>query len=214
MKTRYIDVTLSNKGFNFAAVNKESILNKPSNLSTELHNEFSIIIATTADSCSLNEICAQTSISAKERGTGISGRSPEYLAEKMKKGEAVIAYAENGEWAGFCFISSWENNRYVSTSGLIVAPQFRHTGLAKKIKEKIFSLCRNKYPQASIFSLTSGLAVMKMNHELGFEPVTYSELTNEESFWEGCKSCVNCPILESKNRKNCLCTAMRYDPKS
>ncbi|WP_431733028.1 hypothetical protein [Flavobacterium johnsoniae] len=96
---------------------------------------------------------------------------------------------------------------------MIVAPQFRHTGLAKRIKRKIFELSRQKYPEAKIFSLTSGLAVMKMNHELGFEPVTYSELTSDEAFWENCKSCVNCPILLSKERKNCLCTAMLYDPK-
>lgn len=73
-------------------------------------------------------------------------------------------------------------------------------------------MSREKYPEAKIFSLTSGLAVMKMNNELGFEPVTFSELTSDEGFWDGCKSCINCPILMSKGRKNCLCTAMLYDP--
>jgi len=161
----------------------------------------------------LNEICKETLLSAKARGTGISGRSPELLSKKMKEGEAVIAFAKNGKWAGFAFISSWENGRYVSNSGLIVAPEFRNTGLAKKIKKKIFELSRKKYPNALIFSLTTGLAVMKMNHELGFEPVTYAELTKDEHFWESCKSCINCPILLSKERKNCLCTAMLFDPK-
>lgn len=161
----------------------------------------------------LNEICEETLLSAKARGTGISGRPPELLAKKMKEGEAIIAFTPNGKWAGFAFISSWENGKYVSNSGLIVAPEFRHTGLAKKIKRKIFELSRKKYPKALIFSLTTGLAVMKMNHEIGFEPVTYSELTNDELFWENCKSCINCPILLSKERKNCLCTAMLYDPK-
>jgi hypothetical protein len=113
----------------------------------------------------------------------------------------------------FAFISSWENGKYVSNSGLIVAPEFRHTGLAKKIKKKIFELSRKKYPKALIFSLTTGLAVMKMNHEIGFEPVTYAELPNDDLFWGNCKSCINCPILLSKGRKNCLCTAMLYDPK-
>lgn len=161
----------------------------------------------------LNEICEETLLSAKARGTGISGRPPELLAKKIKDGEAIIAFTPDGKWAGFAFISSWESGKYVSNSGLIVAPEFRHTGLAKKIKKKVFELSRKKYPKAIIFSLTTGLAVMKMNHELGFEPVTYSELPKEEQFWENCKSCINCPILLSKEKKNCLCTAMLYDPK-
>jgi hypothetical protein len=160
----------------------------------------------------IKQICEVTLSSAIARGTGISGRSPELLETKMRTGEAVIAFASDGRWAGFSFISSWENGRYVSNSGLIVAPEFRHTGLARKIKDKIFELSREKYPTAKIFSLTSGLAVMKMNHELGFQPVTFSELTSDDKFWENCKSCVNCSILTSKERKNCLCTAMLYDP--
>lgn len=161
----------------------------------------------------IKQICEETQLSAKARGTGISGRSAEQLESKIKKGEAVIAFASDGRWAGFAFFSVWENGNFVSNSGLIVAPEFRHTGLAKKIKRKIFELSREKYPQAKIFSLTTGLAVMKMNHELGFEPVTYSELTTDDVFWKDCKSCINCPILQSKERKNCLCTAMLYDPK-
>jgi hypothetical protein len=94
-----------------------------------------------------------------------------------------------------------------------VAPAFRKGGLAKQIKKKIFELSRTKYPESKIFGLTTGLAVMKINSELGYEPVTYSELTQDEAFWAGCKSCVNYDILMSKDRKNCLCTAMLYDPK-
>ncbi|KAF2335285.1 GNAT family N-acetyltransferase [Flavobacterium nitrogenifigens] len=161
----------------------------------------------------INDICEETLLSAKARGTGISGRPPELLEKKIKEGEAIIAFTPDGKWAGFAFISSWENGRYVSNSGLIVAPEFRHTGLAKRIKRKTFELSRKKYPEALVFSLTTGLAVMKMNHDLGFEPVTYLELPNDELFWENCKSCINCPILLSKERKNCLCTAMLYDPK-
>lgn len=175
--------------------------------------DFTIEVANANHIFWIKEICDVTLSSAIARGTGISGRSHKSLEEKMKKGEAIIAFAEDGTWAGFSFISSWENGKYVSNSGLIVAPQFRHTGLARKIKRKIFWLSRQKYPDAIIFSLTTGLAVMKMNHELGFEPVTYSELTTDEVFWEDCKSCVNCPVLMSKERKNCLCTAMRFDPK-
>ncbi|WP_428229561.1 GNAT family N-acetyltransferase [Flavobacterium sp.] len=174
---------------------------------------FRIEVANTGHVFWIKEICDVTLSSALARGTGISGRSPESLEEKIKKGEAIIAFASDGRWAGFSFISSWDNGRFVSNSGLIVAPEFRHTGLAKSIKRKIFELSRQKYPEAGIFSLTTGLAVMKMNHELGFEPVTYSELTKDEVFWESCKTCVNCPVLLSKERKNCLCTAMLYDPK-
>lgn len=180
------------------------------------HNDaidFTIEVANANHIFWIKEICDVTLSSAIARGTGISGRSHKSLEEKIKKGEAIIAFAADGTWAGFSFISSWENGKYVSNSGLIVAPQFRHTGLARKIKRKIFWLSRQKYPDAIIFSLTTGLAVMKMNHELGFEPVTYSELTTDEVFWEDCKSCVNCPVLMSKQRKNCLCTAMRFDPK-
>lgn len=180
---------------------------------TEELLEFTIEKARSTHTFWIKEICDVTFSSAVARGTGISGRSPEFLETKINKGEAVIAFASDGRWAGFSFISSWENGKFVSNSGLIVAPEFRHTGLAKKIKRKIFELSREMYPEARIFSLTSGLAVMKMNHELGFEPVTFAELTSDEMFWESCKSCVNCPILMSKERKNCLCTAMLFDPK-
>ncbi|MEN2412326.1 GNAT family N-acetyltransferase [Flavobacterium mesophilum] len=191
-------------------------INTPNFSSTEKINGANDILieeARAEHTLYLNEICKETLLSAKARGTGISGRSPELLSKKMKEGEAVIAFAKNGKWAGFAFISSWENGCYVSNSGLIVAPEFRNTGLAKKIKKKIFELSLKKYPNSKVFSLTTGLAVMKMNHELGFEPVTYSELTKDEHFWENCKSCINCPILLSKERKNCLCTAMLFDPK-
>ncbi|WP_243860462.1 GNAT family N-acetyltransferase [Flavobacterium poyangense] len=212
MKTRYIDVLISSKGLQFTNSQTDIKNGVPNCETPELHSDFTVRIATAKDSFYSTEIYQVTFSSAKDRGTGISGRSPEFLAEKMKSGDAVIAFAADGSWAGFSFISAWDEGRYVSNSGLIVAPLFRHTGLAKRIKEKIFSLSRDKYPKAIIFSLTSGLAVMKLNHELGFEPVTYSELTAEPNFWENCKSCVNCLILESKNRKNCLCTAMSYDP--
>ena len=150
--------------------------------------------------------------SAKARGTGIAKRSAEYLSDKMKEGKAVIAYTEDGVWVGFCYIEEWNHGAFVANSGLIVAPAFRKTGVARQIKQKIFDLSRERYPDAKIFGLTTGLAVMKINSELGYEPVTYSELTNEDQFWNGCKSCVNYDILMSRERKNCFCTAMLYDP--
>jgi hypothetical protein len=158
-------------------------------------------------------ISSEIEESAKARGTGIAKRSPEYIAQKIKEGKAVIALTTEGEWAGFCYIESWSHGKYVANSGLIVAPQFRKSGLAKEIKLKIFDLSQSKYPDAKLFGLTTGLAVMKINSDLGYEPVTYSELTDDEEFWKGCQSCVNFSILQSKERKNCLCTAMLYDPK-
>lgn len=150
--------------------------------------------------------------SAKARGTGIAKRSPEYVAKKMEEGKAVIAHTGDGTWVGFCYIEAWGHDQYVANSGLIVSPLFRKSGVAKQIKKRIFDLSREKYPTAKIFGLTTGLAVMKINSELGYEPVTYSELTDDEQFWAGCKACVNYETLMSKERKNCFCTAMLYDP--
>jgi acetyltransferase (GNAT) family protein len=172
-------------------------------------------LVTVADSYHIGyapQICKEMEESAKARGTGIAKRSPDYLELKMDEGKAVIAFAKDGTWAGFCYIECWGHGEYVANSGLIVAPQFRKSGLAKQIKQKICQLSRTKYPNAKIFGLTTGLAVMKINSDLGYEPVTYSELTQDEAFWQGCKSCVNHDILMSKGRKNCLCTAMLYDP--
>ncbi len=157
-------------------------------------------------------ICTEMEASAKARGTGIAKRSPEYLMKKMAEGKAVIAFSSAGEWAGFCYIETWSHDKYVANSGLIVSPSFRKSGAARQIKHRIFELSRTRYPDAKIFGLTTGLAVMKINSELGYEPVTYSELTSDDAFWAGCQSCVNYDILMSKQRQNCLCTAMLYNP--
>jgi len=171
-----------------------------------------IKVATSADIKYATTITSEMESSAKERGTGIAKRSPEYIAQKMEEGKAVVALTKDGKWVGFCYIETWEGE-YVANSGLIVAPEYRKSGVAKSIKQKIFQLSREKYPDAKLFGLTTGLAVMKINSDLGYEPVTYSELTHDDKFWEGCKSCVNYEILMSKERKNCMCTAMLYDPK-
>ncbi len=171
-----------------------------------------IKVATAADKQYETTITDEMEASAAARGTGIAKRSPEYIEQKMDEGKAVIATTPDGEWVGFCYIETWEGE-YVANSGLIVAPAFRKSGVAKNIKQRVFDLSREKYPEAKIFGLTTGLAVMKINSDLGYEPVTYSELTQDEKFWAGCKSCVNYDILMSKERKNCLCTAMLYDPK-
>jgi uncharacterized membrane protein YgcG len=174
---------------------------------------FKILIADQSHQDFARIICDEMESSAKARGTGIAKRSPEYIQEKMRDGKAVIAFADDGVWAGFCYIETWSHGEYVANSGLIVSPSFRKSGLAKMIKKKIFELSRKTYPEAKIFGLTTGLAVMKINSELGYEPVTYSELTQDDAFWAGCKSCVNYEILMGKERKICMCTAMLYDPK-
>ena len=171
-----------------------------------------IRVATAADSHYATAITDEMASSAKARGTGIAKRSPEYVAQKIIEGKSVIAVTTEGEWVGFCYIEVWEHNKFVANSGLIVSPSFRKTGVAKAIKKRIFELSREKYPESKIFGLTTGLAVMKINSDLGYEPVTYSELTTDEQFWAGCKSCVNYDILMSKERKNCMCTAMLFDP--
>lgn len=157
-------------------------------------------------------ITDEMATSAQARGTGIAKRSPDYIIQKINEGKAVIALTSDNTWVGFCYIEAWGHDEFVANSGLIVAPAFRKTGIAKSIKKNIFELSRKKYPKAKIFGLTTGLAVMKINSDLGYEPVTYSELTDDENFWAGCKSCVNYDILMSKDRKNCMCTAMLYDP--
>ena len=170
-------------------------------------------VATSADTKYANIITDEMASSAQARGTGIAKRSPEYVAKKMEDGKAVIAVTTEGDWVGFCYIEAWGHDEFVANSGLIVAPPYRKSGIAKQIKKRIFDLSREKYPEAKIFGLTTGLAVMKINSDLGYEPVTYSELTDDEEFWAGCKSCVNYEILMSKERKICMCTAMLYDPK-
>jgi N-acetylglutamate synthase-like GNAT family acetyltransferase len=179
-----------------------------------MNNEEIIIrVANSGDIQYAETITTEMELSAQARGTGIAKRSPEYIAKKMNEGKAVIALKTDGTWIGFCYIETWSHGAFVANSGLIVTPDYRKSGVAKRIKEKIFELSRKMYPEAKIFGLTTGLAVMKINSDLGYEPVTYSELTQDEEFWAGCRSCVNFDILTSKQRKNCMCTAMLYDPK-
>ncbi|SDG20509.1 hypothetical protein SAMN05421827_104118 [Pedobacter terrae] len=175
-------------------------------------NEFIVQVALPEHRVFAEEIVTEMAESAKARGTGIAKRSPEYISNKMQEGKSVIAFHKDGSWAGFCYIETWSHGQFVANSGLVVSPKYRKAGLAKAIKNEIFGLSRRLYPKAKIFGLTTGLAVMKINSDLGYEPVTYSELTQDEEFWKGCQSCVNFEILKMKERKNCMCTAMLYDP--
>lgn len=158
------------------------------------------------------EICDTIETSARLRGTGIAKRTPEYIQKKMETQDAVIAIID-GKFAGFCYIESWQHGQFVAHSGLIVHPDFRNLGLAKKIKTKVFYYSQEKYPEAKVFGITTGLAVMKINSDLGYKPVPFSQLTTDPTFWKGCQTCTNFEILKSKDYKMCLCTGMLYDPK-
>jgi len=149
--------------------------------------------------------------SAKIRGTGIARRTPEYIATKITNGNAVIAI-DGDKFAGFCYIEIWGHGKYVAHSGLIVAPEYRAQGLAKQIKKGVFDLSLEKFPKAKIFGITTGMAVMKINYELGYKPVHFSELTDDPDFWKGCQTCKNYDILTRTERQMCLCTGMLYDP--
>jgi GNAT superfamily N-acetyltransferase len=170
-----------------------------------------IVIANESHAKYAEIICNTMEESAKVRGTGIARRSPEYILKKMSNGNAVIAL-EGETFAGFCYIEIWSHEKFVANSGLIVHPDFRNQGLAKDIKKAIFELSRKKYPNSKIFGITTGLAVMKINYDLGYQPVTFSELTDDETFWSGCQTCKNFDILTRTERKMCLCTGMLYDP--
>lgn len=157
------------------------------------------------------EICRLIYESALQRGTGIARRSTDYIGSKLKGGKAVVAL-DGERLVGFSYIESWGHGDFVATSGLIVDPEYRHLGLAARIKEKTFQLARQRFPYAKIFSITTSLPVMKLNSRMGYKPVTFSELTDDEEFWKGCQGCKNYDILQRNNRRMCLCTGMLYDP--
>jgi len=146
------------------------------------------------------------------KGTGIAVRSTEYLRGKIEEGKAVIALGNEGKWAGFCYIESWGHNKFVANSGLIVSSEFRGAGLASEIKKRALELSARHFPGAQLFGLTTSLAVMKINSGLGYKPVTFSQLTDDDEFWKGCETCPYYDILVRTKRDDCLCTAMIMDP--
>lgn len=173
--------------------------------------EFKITVADEQHLKYVPEILKTIEDAARDRGTGIAKRKPEYVEAKIREGKAIIAM-KNGDFAGFCYIECWGHGEFVANSGLIVKKEYRGKGLATAIKKEAFRLSRVKFPYAKIFGLTTGLAVMKINTELGYVPVTFSELTDDKDFWKGCESCVNYDVLTRNNCTKCLCTGMLYDP--
>jgi hypothetical protein len=178
---------------------------------TEKTPEIDVMVADASHEIYVDTILATIEAAAKVRGTGIAKRASDYVAQKIKEGKSIIAL-EGDEFVGFSYIESWGNKQYVATSGLIVADKYRHLGIAKRIKLASFTLARLRWPKAKIFSLTSGAAVMKMNTDLGYVPVTFTDLTDDESFWRGCEGCINHDVLIRTERKYCICTAMLFDP--
>lgn len=173
--------------------------------------EIDVMVADDSHEKYVDTILQTIEDAAKVRGTGIAKRSHEYVTQKMKEGKAIIALAGE-EFAGFSYIESWGNKQFVATSGLIVSDKFRNQGLAKRIKHAAFQLARLRWPKAKLFSLTSGSAVMKLNTELGYFPVTFADLTDDEAFWRGCNGCINHDVLVRTQQKYCICTAMLFDP--
>ena len=174
-------------------------------------NEIDVVVASAEHVKYVDEVLDTITRASKVRGTGIAKRSPEYVKQKMIERKAVLALYHD-EFAGFSYIESWSNKQFVANSGLIVANKVRGIGLATRIKRRIFELSREMFPNAKIFSLTTGEAVLKMNYQLGFRPVTFNSLTEDEAFWRGCESCVNFDILQRNGRRMCLCTGLLYDP--
>ena len=160
--------------------------------------EIEVMVADASHEKYVDTILETMAAAAKVRGTGIAKRTHEYLATKMRETKAVIALAGD-RFAGFSYIETWGNKQYVTTSGLIVHPDFRGLGVSKHIKDMTFTLARTRWPKAKIFSLTSGSAVMKMNTQLGYVPVTFADLTDDD-------------VLKRTGRKYCICTGMLYDP--
>jgi GNAT superfamily N-acetyltransferase len=182
------------------------------NMEDEPEGRVEVRVALPADVKFVYPILEEMERSARVRGTGIAKRKPQTLCQKIFDGKAVIAIAPDGEWAGFSYIDVYSGGEFVSNSGLIVNPAYRNAGVATAIKQEVFALARQLYPSAKIFSITTGAAILKMNTRLGFEPVTYDRITQDDRFWDQCKACVNYSILQGQGRKRCLCTAMMYDP--
>lgn len=176
-----------------------------------MHNkDLKIIVADIQHVHFASEICSLIADAAKIRGTGIAKRTPEYIESKIREGKSVIAL-DDTKIIGFCYIETWEHGKYVANSGLIVHPEYRGLKLSLKIKAKALELSNQLFPGAKIFGITTSNAVLNINFKLGYKPVTFSELTTDPDFWNGCKGCVNYDILQRTEKKMCLCTGMIYE---
>lgn len=168
--------------------------------------------ASMADCIYAAQISEEMDASARARGTGIGRRSCDSICQKIAEGNAIIALTKEGQWVGYIYLEVYANGNFVSHCGLIVAPGWRRLGVATQMKDNIFWLTRAKYPLAKIFGITTTLATMRINSKLGLQPVTFSEITQDPSFWKKCEQCVNYQNLKNTCFKNCYCTAMMFEP--
>lgn len=188
-------------------ISKLKIMKHQQQSEEKYDDSFQIVVTSEQHNRYAQYICDLIEASARVRGTGIAKRDPNYVKKKLETGHAVVAL-DGERLIGFCYVETWSHGRYVSNSGLIVDPDYRHHGLARRIKQKAFDLARDRYPDARVFGITTSGPVMKINYELGYMPVTFSDLTQDDEFWQTCSSCPNYDILQAKNRKMCLCTGM------
>ena len=178
---------------------------QPASSTTELFT----MVATEQHIPFVAEIVDLINKSAIARGTGRGKRDPQEIIEKIKKGQSIIAFDDKDNLVGFCYVEAYENGKFFANSALIVSPNYRGLGYSRNIKVAAFELGRSLFPKAIPITITTSAAVMKLNSELGYVPVTFEEITKDPAYWAGCKSCVNYSLLEANNRKHCLCTAMK-----
>jgi hypothetical protein len=178
----------------------------------KMNPEISIEVASDSHLTLADLICDTIKAGVVARGTGIAGRTPDDIREKIRSGKAVVAMHCNGDWAGFAYWAVWENGQYVSHSGLIVNPIYRQQGVADLLKHKLLDLTRAAFPHARIFSITTSQAVMSLNSKLGYHAVAFSELPQDERFWGQCAGCQHHDILHRTGGKYCLCTGMLLEP--
>ena len=161
----------------------------------------------------VNEIVELIEKESQVIGAGFAVRTPEYIEDKIRNGLSVVACDRfSGEFIGFIYLETWQHNKYVANSGLVVAEKFRGKGVGTKLKQKAFELSRKLFSDAKLLDLTTSLAVIKINSELGYEPVEYADLTSDDDFWMECETCMYYDVLVRTRRSNCLCEAMLYDP--
>ncbi len=140
----------------------------------------------------------------------IARRAPDWLRKKIEKGRAALAL-RGDELVGFGYWSAWENDAFVSHSGLVVKPGLRGRGLGKRLKRVLFDSSRRALPRATLMSLTTSPQVKELNLELGFRIVPLELLTKDPAFWEGCKTCRNYAEVQRQGKK-CCCEGMILEP--
>jgi hypothetical protein len=173
---------------------------------------FVIRLATEADAKHLPRIADLLDEGAISRGIGRGRRPDSLMLQKIRENRSIMAFNPEGDVVGFCYIDTWNNDSFVVHNALIVAPKYRDKNLGWLIKEFAFKITRSRWPDAKIFGLTTTQAVMHINSKLGYEPVVYAALPQDERFWNGHSNCIYYDVLQRSGGRFCLCTAMLYDP--